>query len=228
MGLFDDAAEVIPDFSGGLIGGGLAIYAIIVLLSAVVLGIVIFYYYMTKKYNKKIVIFERINDRFEPTKKDKGAEIRLGIGGDTVLHLRKFKKYLPMPSLQTGRNTFWYIIRRDGEWINISMEDVDEKMELARVRFLSPEMRYARVGLEKSFRDRYNKVTFLQKYGGVIAFGGLIFLIGIMIWLMFDKMIDFMAQMGGLLNKIEPLMERSEQIMANMDKVCTGSGIKVA
>ena len=68
------------------------------------------------KYNKKIVIFEKINGRFEPTRKDRAMELKFGRAGDTVFYLAKNRKYLPVPVIQTGRRKYWFAIREDGEW----------------------------------------------------------------------------------------------------------------
>ena len=227
MGLFDDVIGQIG--SGGSIGswvfqigGALLIFT----LALIVVGVLLYVAYDRIRYNKKIVIFEKINGRFMPTRRDKAMEVRVGESGDTVFYLKKNKKSVPPPQIQTGARTYWYAVRRDGEWINIGMEDVDEKLELARVQFHSPGVRLARVGMQKNMEKRFEKITFMQKWGGMIVFTLLIVLSGVMMYLMLDKMIDFMAQMGGLLGKLEGVVERQDQLLANVNELMATSGLR--
>ena len=120
-------ADQLPDL--GITGGGIInVFAFIfigILIAIVAVGVTIIIV-LKLKFNKKIIIFEKINGRFEPTRKDRGMIQNLKGTGDTILYLKKFKKYLPTPELQTGRNTYWFAIREDGEWFNIGIEDIDD------------------------------------------------------------------------------------------------------
>lgn len=199
---------------------------IIFVVLAVIAAIVTYLIVMRLKFNKKIVIFEKINNRFEPTGSDLAMNFKVGLGGDTVFFLRKRKKYISTPRLQTGRRTYWYAIREDGEWINIGIEDVDAKMKTLKVKFLDESMKHTRVALQRSLRDRYNKVTFLQKYGGIFAYASLIIITAIGVWLVADKMILIVERVGQQIDLANKLAVTQKEILGALDNICSTSGLK--
>ena len=120
------------------------------------------------------------------------------------------------------------LIRSDGEWINIGIGDIDLQMKQLNAKFLDKEMRYARVALQKNLKERYNQPTFMSKYGGVLAFTGLIMIFGIVIYLWFDKLIDVTSTVLKSIDASADLTALQEQLLAKMDNICTGSGIRLA
>ena len=152
------------DISGSI--SILAWFAIGILIAGVV-GVIVYLIIREWKFNKKIIVFEKVNGKPEITKRDKAMEVKLGEGGDTVFYLKKAKKHIPLPSIQTGRNIYWFGVREDGEWINIGMDDIDLAMRKIKARFVDKEMRYARVALQRNLKERYQKSSFLSVYGEV-------------------------------------------------------------
>jgi len=197
-------------------------WAILFLIFVIIVGVATFFLIKRMKFNKKIVIFERINGRWEATKRDRAMEFRFGTGGDTVFLLSKLKKYIPTPSIQTGRNTYWMFIREDGEMINFELTDLDELSKKMGARFLDKEMRYARVSLQRQLKDRYTKTGFLEKYGGLIAYVSLIAVTGIMMYLLFDKFLEIGNSLAGAVDAARTVQESTNQILGNLDNVCTG------
>jgi len=200
-------------------------YFIIFIIVMVIFGIGTYILYSNSRYRKKLVIFEKVAGRFEPTRKDRGMEIKLEYAGDTVLYLKRHKKYLPTPTIQTGRNTYWYAIREDGEWINIGIEDIDERMREVKAHFLETEMRYARVALQRNLKERYAKPSFLSVYGGLIAYTGLIAITAIMMWLLFDKYMDILSQVDATVTTSRAVMETATNVMSALDNICTNRGL---
>jgi hypothetical protein len=142
--------------------------------------------------------------------------------GDSIFYLAKAKKYLPTPQIQTGRNTFWYAVRQDGEWINIGIEDIDLRMKEAKVFFLDKEMRYARVALQRNLKERYQKTSFWEKYGGMIAYIVLIVITGVMMWLLFDKYLSIGGTLDSAMKTSKEVLVETKNILSNLDNIQSG------
>lgn len=222
------ASGFIPKFT--TVGSGafnVFSWILLTLIIISIMGVSAFMFMRWMKYNKKIIIFEKIGNNFEPTRKDKASEVKFSTGGDTIFYLLKHKKYIPNPSIQTGRRTYWYFIREDGEWINFGMEDLDHKSRKLGARFLDKEMRYARTQIQKGLKERYDKPGFWQQYGLLIFSLGYIAMIGVMTWLLFDKWLDLASATNAGVETAGVVMEKINQILGSMDNVCSGgSGIK--
>jgi len=227
MDIFDQAKAFIPNFSGSLIVSFVA-WVIIFIVVCIAVGFGTYWYMNRKKFNKDVVIFEKVNGRFEPIGKDKAMEMKVGTGGDTMFVFRKSKQYEPRPSIQTGRNTYWFFRKEDGELINFGLADMDEQMRELDAHFLDKEMRYARAGLQKNLKDRYDKIGFWEKYGGLVAYIGLIAIVGIMTFLLFDKYIELADTVNTSIEASRKVMELAKEILGNVDTIQGGSGIKPA
>lgn len=220
--------EVFPITDTSTFVFNLVTFFVLVIAFGILAGVITYLIVRRKKFNKKIVIFEKIAGRFEPAKKDRAMEVKLEKTGDTTFYLAKAKKYLPTPTIQTGRNTYWFAVREDGEWINIGIEDIDVKMREVQAHFLDKEMRYSRVALQRSLQERYDKPGFWAKYGGLIAYISLILVTGIMVWLLFDKFIEIAGQVANVVKSADAVMEVSERVVGALDNICAGSGIRAA
>jgi len=220
MGILDTIG--VGDSVGGFDPSGLltgVTWFVIIFVFAILAGAATWYIIYRRKFNKKIIIFRKVNGRFEPGGKDIAMEMKLGQGGDTLFYLSKHKKYLPTPELQVGRNTYWFMVREDGEWINVDIEDIDEQMRKVKAHFLDKEMRYARVALQRNLQDRYDKPSFWSKYGGLIAYVGLIMITGIMSYLLFDKYIELAGTVNGAVEAAATVLDATRDILVALDNV---------
>lgn len=221
---------------GGGQGGSIAstglsmIIILLVLFLAVVLGAgIIIYYYFKKQYKYTINIFEEINGSFYPSRKDKARVKRIGVLGDEILYLQKSKKIVPMPQYQTGVNTFWFFIRGDGEWVNFKLKNLDEASKEAGAVFLDKEMRYARTQLSQINKDKFQKASFLEKYGGIIAYTLLILVTSIGFFLLIDKLVEVAGTINNAINSIPPILEELNRVLGSLDTIKTGgSGLAAA
>ncbi len=189
-------------------------------------GVVGFIYLYRRKFNKKIVIFEKINGVFQPTRSDRASEVKLSTSGDTIFYLKKHKKYIPNPSIQTGIRTYWFFIREDDEWINFGLEDLDLLSKKVGARFLDKEMRFARTQIQKGLKERYDKPSFWQQYGLLLFSIAYIVIIGIMTWLLFDKWIELAGTTNAGVETAAKVMEKIDQTMGSLANLCSGSGLK--
>lgn len=205
--------------------GGLAtivtVFAIVILF---VIGAAFFtlWLFMKKLYFKKLIIFEKVGGQIQVTKRDVARDIRLGEAGDFITYTRKYKKFLPQPTIQTGNNTYWYYIREDGEWINIGLGDIDEQMRMANAHFLDKELRFARTGMQKNLKDRFQKVTFWDKYGAMIIWTLYIAIVGVMTWLLFDKWIELSNSVSSAVNTAKEVLELQRETLQNIDNIRSG------
>ncbi len=222
------AKGIIPKVPG-IAGSGLNYFAwlIIIVLIAAMIGVAIFVFIRQSKFNKKIVIFENIGGKWQPTRKDRAAEVKLSTSGDTIFYLLRHKKYLPTPSIQTGKRTYWYHIRSDGEWINFEMDDLDQEGKRMGARFLDKEMRYARTQIQKGLRERYDEPGFWKQYGIMVFSIAYITLIGVMAFLIFDQWIDLANATNAGVETAGVVMEKVNEVIGSLDNICSGgSGIR--
>lgn len=224
IGMFSGAIPKVQSIGSGFVGMMAWLIALITVVA--IFGLIIFFVFRALKFNKKILIFEKINGVFQPVRRDRCAEVKLSTSGDTIFYCLRHKKYLPNPSIQTGRRVFWYFIREDGEWINFGLADLDEASRQVGARFLEKEMRYARTQIQKGLKERYDKPGFWQQYGVLVMNIVWIAMIGVMTFLLFDKWIDLASTTNAGVEIGGRVLEKAEQVIAKLDNVCSGSGVR--
>lgn len=227
MAIQDEIKDALPDIDFAGLSSGLLQFFIFLFISAV-FGIVLYYFLLNKKFNKKIRIFQNIRGKTELIDEDKAVELKIGKGGDTVFYLKKYKKYLPRgkrPIRALGNIEYWYQIGPDGTWRNIGMGDIDEKLDQMGIEYEDDNEKYARASLQKLLKDNYDRVSFLQKYGGLIAYSFLIFITAISIWLVADKMFDVVSRADAVLVTTIDILEINKNLIGAIDNVCSNQGI---
>lgn len=189
------------------------------IIVAIIVGCIIYYFVDKKKFNKKVVIFEKVNGKIEPIGQFKAALLNIGNSGDKMLFVKKIKIFLPNPSIQTGRNIFWFYLREDREYINIGIEDIDEKMKKMGANFLDKEMRYARVALYRSLQERYQKIGFWEKYGGLITWAIFILISGIGFWFLLIKEVQVANTFLQISVQQEKVLDTLTRLLSAMDNL---------
>ncbi len=224
MAVEDTIRELVPDFSGSDIGGLMGTLGIFVLLLAIV-GFGGWWLVNWSKYNKKVVIFDKVGSEYVPVKKDKGMFLRIGSVGDEVFHIRKVNKYRPSPGFQTGKNTFWFFRGEDGELINFKPGDFDAVRKEMGIKIMPTELAYARLSLEDQFKKRFDKVGFMEKYGQLIVNFGAIAFIMIFLWLIVGQLIEITSSVTSTLVSASEVQQSTRDILVALDNVCSTSGI---
>ncbi len=220
----DKIPITMPDINAATLVSTLT-WVVLFIVFAITAGLVTWVIMKQRKFNKIIEVYENVNGRFEKTMRLRAMFVNIGDAGDQVLYITKVRKFLPMPSIQTGRNTYWYVIREDKEWINIGLADIDEKFREVGAYFLDKEARHARTALQKNLKDRFQKLTFLEKYGGLMVWTVLVLIVGISVWLWFDKMIELSGAADKVIKLAAEVMKEAGEVVVKLDNVCTGSGI---
>jgi len=169
----NEIAEYVSGFTSGLGGGAISWTTVLLIVGGMILvaGVVIWGVIIVMnrlKYNKKLKLFRKVGNEIVPVLDDKGWFARVGTAGDQWCKVQKFKKTLPRPRKQMAKDEYWFYEREDGEWVNFSLKDFDEDMKKAGAYFVDEDMRLQRLGIQKNLENRFQKVTFWQKYGGMI------------------------------------------------------------
>jgi len=170
------ADELIAQTLSGMLpeisGSGIMAVVIWVCVALLLAGAGIWGYwawYSNKKFNKTIRAFQKVGSDVALIITCKGMFQRVGNAGDFWLVLKGgLKKTLPRPRKQMAPNEFWYFIRDDGEWVNFSLKDFDAEMRKAGAYFVDEDMRLQRLGIQKNLQERFQKISFWDKYGGMI------------------------------------------------------------
>jgi len=223
--LISQAGELVGIGQGG--GGGFdsTLVLIFVVSALIFMGICAFgtwFFIRWWQFKYKIVIFQRINGQFQETTRKKARLVPVGKGGDQAILLNRPAKILPMPSIQSGKNTFNYFVSDDGEWINFSFGDFDEDRREVGSQFLDKEMRYARTSLQHMGEERYAGKGFWEKYGGMVAYAVLILVTCIGLWLIVDKMVEFHGVSSQVMEVAKQVLDKSNQILGNVDSINSG------
>lgn len=228
---FIDTASGLTGIGASSGSSGIDITLIITILVLIVLfgliaGAATFFILNSRQWRIKIVAFETINKRLQPNRKDKAKRLKIQKTGDEVLLLKKHKKILPFPVSQTGINSYWFEIRGDGEWINIEPKSVDQSENRMEMNSLEKDMRYARASLAHLSKERYDETSFLQKYGGLIAYSVLIICTAIGFWLLIDQMIEVAKASAQAVDASKDVLVEVKKVLGALDNLKGGSGIK--
>jgi len=169
------------------------------------------WYFWKKSYNKQVWIFTRIGGVPMLKQIDRGKLIAFGMAGDKLMKLQKLKKYLSPPQIQMGKDIYWFWEREDNEFVNFSLEDIDEVQKKAGAYYVDTDMRMQRLGIEKNLRDRLGKNSWMEKYGTMVAVGVFLILITICLVVLFSKLKDLSASLdttGQSLGQVATAIEK--------------------
>jgi len=161
---------------------------LIIILVVVLLTVLVLYILNQIKYNQKVVLFRKIGNQAIPAFSDRAIVERVGRGGDYWFRTKNSKKILPRPKIQMSKNLYWFFERSDGEWINFSLTDIDEQMKTAKAFYVDEDMRLQRLGIQKNLDLRFKKITFWDKYGGMIVTVIYLLIVTICLIMLFNKM----------------------------------------
>lgn len=196
---------------------------LLILLFGSLMAVGVYFLIKYIRFNKTIILFQKIGGKVIPTAIDKGMFQRIGSAGDYWMITRKFKKILPRPKILMGKNQYYFFEREDGEWINFSIEDIDMKMKKAEVYYIDEDMRLQRLGIYKNLEARFQKVGFWEKYGAYIVMAITVLILLVCVIILFKSMTEHWDKMGSVANAMTE-MARSVDAMATR----VGGGVKPA
>lgn len=198
---------------------------IIILGMVLVAGAVIWVIFIVTnnlRYNKRFKWFRKVGNEIIPVAEYKAWFQRVGTAGDTWANVKVLKRLLPKPRKQMAKNEYWFYEREDGEAINFSLKDFDQEMKKAGAYFVDEDMRLQRLGIQKNLENRFQKVTFWQKYGGMIMNLLFLVIVTIMLVILFKEMKDNWAVGREMAQSVRNMAEQ----VKNM-RIQVGSGAVV-
>ena len=222
-GAIDIAKGFLPkakSFGFGALNWGA--WILVILIVAALVGFSTYFFLRWRRYKYKIVIYKKVGNQFFESGFDKAMEVKFSTAGDTIFYLQKNKTYRPTPRQQAGKNTYYYFIAEDGEWINFVPGDFDMSRREMGAHILDTEMRYARTQVQKGLRERYERQGFWKQYGTVVMSITFIALIIVGTWLLFDKWVDTAGATNSAVETAGKVLDKVDKVLANMDNICSG------
>ena len=138
---------------------------------SLMIGAFMIWRYYKKQYSKKIHIFSEINGITCPYGDDVAKEVILENTSIRAFLLKKSGLFLPRPSIQVGKDHYWYFIRDDGEWINIGLGNLNKELKELGIKYNHTDMRMQNASLKKLIEKNYKGGKWLEKYAPYIAMG---------------------------------------------------------
>lgn len=172
------------------------------------LGLAIFLYFQRKKLKYTIPLYKKMGNHVMRVATYKARDFNISKAGDKLWYVPKAKKYIPVGNFQTAPNEYTHFEREDGEWINISLPDIDEKMKQFNVKYVHQDMRANRIATSEILEQRFkDKKSWWERYGHLVTH--VIFYMIVMIGLVviFYQWSDIVTQTSQLVSKIEALQE---------------------
>lgn len=180
----------------GLIGN-LLLLLLFCCIITIIIGVFVYMFISKRIYKHQIVVIGMIGNSVMEKWKDTAKEVLIGRAGDKLYLLRRRKRFLPPPTIQSGMHKWIFWEREDGELINVGYENLDEKMKLMGLKFVDTDMRMQRLGIEKNLQYRLQKEGFWDKYGDKIVNMAFYVLLTVLIIVIFSQM----GKIAGNLNE---------------------------
>lgn len=221
MASINDAISSVGLTAGGLQSAFSAFaWLILIVVFLTIAGGVSWFILARLKFNKKIVLFGNISGKgLEVVGKDVAMVIKIGKGGEECLWFKKGKVYRNAYGKRMGKNTYWFAQSDDGYWHNFVLGDLDAHLKEVGIKPTSTNMRYQYVALQQTIKDRYDKGEFWAKYGGMVAFTGLIVITGVMWWLLLDKGIDANAASAAAVEAAKDVLIETKRVIGALDSL---------
>jgi hypothetical protein len=203
------------DVGVGAIGNALILFAISVTILGLV-GWLIYWRIVSKQYKFKIPLYKSINGTNFKQAYYVAKNVPISKAGDSLWFVKGIKKFIAPANLTDAPNEYPHEEREDGEWINFSIDSVNDQQKKAGVRFIQQDMRTQRVATAQILEQRLINKGFWEKYKDLIIH--LIFYIIVTL-----LMIVTFWQWGNIVDRIGGLLSNVEGIAENLNKLeCIG------
>lgn len=165
--------------------GNLFLWLFIVIVICAIGGFFFYLWYSKKLYSQKIRVFGMVGNSPQEKNTDFAKIIRVGHAGDKLFFLKKAKRHIPYPTIQSGVNTWFFWEREDNELINFRFDNLDMLQKKMGIKFVDTDMRMQRLGIEKLLSLRHQDKSFWEKYGHEITQGIFYVLVTILLIVLF-------------------------------------------
>lgn len=215
--------------AGGSFGGllnNLLVGGAFFVLASLVIGIFVVLRYNRKQYSNHIDIFTEIGGVTSPSGQDVAKEIILPNTSIRAFLLKKRGFFLPRPSIQTGKNHYWYFIRDDGEWINVGLANLNKEMKDLGLKYDHTDMRMQNASLKKLIDQNYKGSQWLKEYAPYIAIAILILILGIGGFLFMTGAKDVVSGLASAVKTQDETVREIGRLLSSAEKIYTTSGIR--
>jgi hypothetical protein len=219
--------SIIPTKAGTIAGTSNTFFWITILILIIIFliigGVIIWIVVRSLQFNKKIDVYEDRGTYLEKIKGDRAKEIVYNAYGDSVFYLKRRHKTLPRGEKKIGAKTYAYVIRQDGEWVNVDLSYDNGKLTYTLIH---PDMRAFKSGMGKLIKERYEKKSFLKKYGGIIIPFMFLALILLGMYFIIDRIVASEDNLLQMTVAAQGVMDKAGQVLSAVNGVCSGSGLK--
>lgn len=206
------------DIGLGTIGSALLIFFGVIVFIISVAGFV-FWRMNKKKFKYIIPLYKKIGNATIKIATYKAKDYPIGKAGDKLWLVKLSdgfiggaKKYIPPATLQTAPFEYTHFERSDGEWINISMPDVDEIMHQHKVKYVHQDMRANRVAINTLLDQRFTDKSFWAKYGDAIVHIIMYLVITVAMVVIFYQWSDITDKVGTILDRVIAYEEANKPV----------------
>lgn len=212
-----EVADINPfgsfDLGVGSIGTALIIFFGVIVFILAIAGFV-FWKINKKKYKYSIPLYKKVGSATIRIGTYKAKDFPIGKAGDKLwlVKVDGMKKYIPPATLQTAPFEYTHFERNDGEWINISMPDVDEQMKSHNVKYVHQDMRANRVAINTLLEQRFTDKTFWDKYGNMIVNIMMYLVITVAMVVIFYQWSDITEKVGTILDRVIAYEEANKPV----------------
>ncbi len=201
---------------------------VIFLVVAALIGVATFIYASKKSYNKSIIKYREIDGITRKTGTERAKEIVLPGTSVRAFYLKSSGFFIPRPSIETGINEYWYFVRKDGEWMNIGIENVNEKLKELGLHFDHTDMRMANAALKRLVDKSYKKINWLKEYAPYIGFGVIIIMVSVGGYLVMGESSKVVSAAALNVEALAKITETMNSLLGNINNIASSSGVSTA
>ena len=197
---------------------------VIFLILAAIAGGVTYYIVNKRTWNKTIVKFREVHGVARRVGVEKAKEVTLPNTSVRAFFLQS-KIFLPRGSIESAENEYWYFIRNDGEWINVGLENINEKLDQMGLKMDHTDMRMANAALKKLVDNSYKKTNWMKEWAPYIGFTVIILIVGVMGYLVMGESAKVVSAAGGNVESLKDITASMAEILRSLENIKSGSGV---
>jgi len=194
----------IASFNIGLgdIGNALMMLLILVVIFGLV-GFLVYWRITSRQYKFKIPLYKSINGTNFKQAVYVARNVPISLAGDSLWFVKGLKKFIAPATLTSALNEYPHEEREDGEWINFSIDSVNDQQKKAGVRFIQQDMRTQRVTTGQILEQRLINKGFWEKYKDMIVHLIFYVIVTMLMIVTFWQWGNIVEQIGGILSGVE-------------------------
>lgn len=178
------------------------------------------------RWNYKVTIAETAGKESSLSGGDRARLVKVGDGGEELFFLKKRKIYRGAYGKRIGkRHIMWVINNEDGLWYNVTFGDLNKKLMEVGVVPTDRDARMAMAASRKLIDSRYDKKSWMDKYGTILYFGLFtltLLIFGGVMWFAFDKQLEIAHANAAAIEASKEVMTAAKQVLGIVDNIQSG------